>query len=131
MPPLKTRVIWDPAPSDCIFKIKAAGDEHLFNVFASVSMNGQTRDQLRHDDIVRNGPAEVRVTAAGQRWVIKPTLFLSADPDDPITMEAWLENPDGTIVEIPIGGGKTQKAQCQWELDDDAFPLRVKISVTT
>ena len=121
-----TRVIWDPVPKGSTFKLKATGDEHLFNVFASVSLAGETQKPLRHGDIVP-GPAEL-VISGKKRWVIKPTLFLSADPEEPVVMTAWLEN-QGKIVQLKDDDGSLFDAKCEWKLDDDAMPLRVKISV--
>lgn len=128
--PCGTRVIWDPAPGDCTFKIQASGDEHLFNVSASVSVNGASRPPLRHDDIVHG--ASFDIGGKGQRWVIKPTVVLTADPDQPVVLRAWLENPDGSIVKIPDFDGGQIEARCEWDVDEAATsPLMIKISVSS
>lgn len=128
-----TRVIWDPAPA-CTFKLQArasnAPDADLFHVFATVSVNGAACPPLRHNDIVP-GPALVLITAPGQRYVIKPTIILTHDTQDPIVLDGWLEDANGSDVQIQNADGSTTTARCRWEADDDATPLRIKISVTT
>ena len=126
--PCGTRVIWDPVPNDCTLKLQATGDEDLFNVFASVRCNGVVAPPLRHHMIVP-GPVRVPISADGTRWLIKPTLFLSADTDEPVILRAWLENADGSPVMIQDDDGSLFAASCEWQTDDDAAPIRVKISV--
>ncbi|MFL6246033.1 MAG: hypothetical protein ACJ74H_08420 [Thermoanaerobaculia bacterium] len=123
--------MWDPVPGDCTFRLTAAGDANIFNASASVSLNGQTRPPLRHADIVP-GPATIEIGGVNQFWVIKPLLILTHDPDEPVTMEAWLENADGSTVQIPDGAGGTIEARCDWMIDEDAMsPLAIRISVTS
>ena len=122
-----SRVIWDPVPKGSRFRISARGDEDLFNVFASVSCEGDIKSPLRHDDIVP-GPAAVPITGK-KSWVIKPTLFLSADTDDPVVLQAEVVDENGNVVKIKDDDGSEFEARCEWKIDDDDKPLRIKISV--
>jgi hypothetical protein len=98
-------------------------------VAATVSVNGVNRPALLHQDIVP-GPATIEIDEPDQFWTIRPTIILTSDPAEPVVMEATLENPDGTIVEIPRPGGGTRPAQCQWVVDEVAVsPLLIRLSI--
>lgn len=124
-----TLVIWSRVPVGSVFKIRARGDQDLFNVMAGVVLNGQARPMLRHEQIVP-GPASIDVDAPGQRWIIRPAVILTADPEDPVELEAWIEDQNGNVVQVPGGAGDLEDARCEWSIDEDALsPLTVRILI--
>lgn len=124
-----TLVIWSRVPVGSIFKIRARGDVNLFNALAGVVLNGQSRPMLRHDDIVP-GPAEIAIDGPRQKWIIRPTVILTGDPDQPIELEAWLEDTAGNVVQVPDGADGLEDARCQWSIDEDALsPLAIRLLI--
>jgi hypothetical protein len=122
-----TKVIWDPTPVGSIFKAQANGDESTFDVEITVSVDGEDKLPIEHDEIVPGPSDGVKIDAAGQFWTFRPTLKLFSKPPKPVMLETWLEDENGNVVKIA-----GNDAKCRWKVEDPAGPtLRIKISVNS
>lgn len=123
-----TLVIWRPVPAGSIVKAQASGNDNKFNVTIGINRNGTAESPWRHDDLVP-GPAETTFEA-GDRLVLNPVIVLFDDDDDGVTLEVWIEDPEGNPVEVRASGGTTAEAKCSWTVTQEMnSPVLLKIVI--
>jgi len=105
-------VFWSPVPSGSVFKIKAAGDKTAFTIVGGRSRNGTSKPVMPFSDLVP-GPAE-QVVNTGDRWSFTPVISLFQDVPQAITVEAWVEDGNGTTISLPDDSGAPQPLNCTW-----------------
>lgn len=106
-------VIWTSVPVGSVFKLQANGNCNSYDVSAIVSMNGEARPNLEHDQICP-GPATIHIDGTRQRWSIRPALITMNPLTNPIVLRASLEDAAGNVVQVPNGMGGTEPAMCEW-----------------
>jgi hypothetical protein len=126
MPNCDNIVFWSPVPAGSVFKIKAAGDINTFDVTVGRSMNGGHQTPFSFEQVVP-GPASQTV-AQGQRWVFTAVVSLFTTPANAVTLNAWVEDPAGTKVQLPDANGAPANLECDWSFATDGASL-IKIFV--
>ena len=129
-----TLIRWSPVPAGSKFKIKATGDDDAYSIAVGVAKKGKKRPTIRHDAI-DPGPAErpepPNTIEAGDRWSFVPLITFFHEPDEPTTVEAWIEDENGKIVEVDGAPGQKRLAKCDWTIDDlEQSPFMITILVT-
>jgi len=119
-------VFWSPVPAGATFNIKAAGDQHVFNVVVGRASNGAQVAPWLHPQ-VDPGPATQRIKAK-DKWTFSPVVALFAKPNNPVTLEAWMSDAKGQDVTIP-GNGASVTLRCLWQFDDKgAFDIDIDVA---
>lgn len=109
-----TTIIWTSVPLGSRLQLRCDGDKDDFDVSALVTLNGQPRPNLEKDDI-SPGPATIAIDATKQRWEVLPSLIVMTALATPLTLQAQIVNPFGTVINVPDGNGNQIPAKAQWQ----------------
>ena len=107
-----TLVLWSPIPAGSVFKIKAAGNKTQFSIVVGTTLNDANQPVIPFANLVP-GPAQ-QIVSAGQRWLFSPIVALFKELTPGVTVEAWVEDPNGAPVSLPDAAGAAQPLHCHW-----------------
>jgi hypothetical protein len=119
LPPVPQRscdnlVFWSPVPDHSVFTIRASGDQNVFDVTVGRSLNGGHQVPFGYNDLVP-GPAS-QVIARGERWAFTVVVSLFSTPDNPVIVDANMEDAAGNTVSLPHADGAPMTLECQWRI---------------
>lgn len=114
MPNSPTTVIWRNIPAGSTIRLQADGSPDDYELPVLIKLNRRLQAGLEVENL-NPGPAEIEITAAGQKWDLAPTIIVVNALETPITLKASVVGSDGEPVSTSDGAGGTVPAEAQWE----------------
>ncbi|HVR41459.1 MAG TPA: hypothetical protein VMU84_20350 [Thermoanaerobaculia bacterium] len=81
---------------------------------------------MRHHEL-SPGPAS-RPFPLGDAFIFDPSIVLFRDVTEAVTLELWIEDLDGNVVQVDAPGGGKRPAKCSWSISKVKLsPLFVEV----
>lgn len=107
-------VIWRNIPAGSTIRLQSDGNSQNYELPVIVKLNKQPQTGLEVEEL-NPGPAEIAVTAAGQRWDLAPTIIVINKLTTAVTLKASVVDASGTPVEVSDGAGGKVPAEAEWK----------------